>query len=80
MYVHQCEFVDNHDGTCTLTGPCYVTRKPYSLTVKISELQAYLNGEYVQKAFPTLPASQREFLISGTSPEGWTQMFGEEER
>lgn len=78
MYIDKCQVVDNKDGTCTITGPCYVTKKPYSLTVKTSQLQKYLNGEYVQKAFPSLRPEQREFLISGTSPEGWNQVFGDE--
>ena len=30
----------------------------------------------VQQAFPDLNAGQREFLISGTTPEEWTAAFG----
>ena len=33
----------------------------------------------VQDAFPQLNADQREFLISGSTPEEWDAMFGEDE-
>lgn len=33
----------------------------------------------IQDAFPDLNASEREFLISGVSPEDWNEMFGGEE-
>ena len=33
----------------------------------------------VQNAFPELNAGQREFLISGTTPEEWTAAFGGKE-
>lgn len=34
---------------------------------------------YVQVAFPMLNADQREFIISGVTPEEWKEYFGEEE-
>jgi len=33
------------------------------------------NGEYVQDVFPMLDDSQREFLISGVTPEEWDECF-----
>ena len=33
----------------------------------------------IQQAFPDLNAGQREFLISGTTPEEWTAAFGGKE-
>lgn len=35
---------------------------------------------YVQDAFPELTAEEREFILTGTTPEEWNQMFGEEEK
>ena len=57
------------------TGPCVVTGKPYSVTVKADELFAYRQGQLAQNAFKSLSAGDREFLISGTSPEGWEKMW-----
>lgn len=33
----------------------------------------------IQHAFPYLSPEQREFLISGTTPEEWGNLFGDEE-
>ena len=35
-------------------------------------------GLTVQDAFPFLTADQREFLMSGLTPQEWTALFGEE--
>ena len=37
-----------------------------------------LGGKFIQDAFPMLTADEREFIQSGTTPEEWKQMFGEE--
>lgn len=40
-----------------------------------------LHGEakHIQDEFPELTADEREFLMTGITPEEWTEMFGEEE-
>ena len=35
-------------------------------------------GQYAQDVFTYLSAEDRELLISGTSPEGWASVFGDE--
>ena len=37
-----------------------------------------IKGAKIQDAFPTLNASEREFIMSGTNDEEWDAMFGEE--
>ena len=77
MYIHNLK--RTIDGIyVVLTGPCVKTGKPYSVKVLSSELDSYLNGNFAQDAFPDLSSSDREFLISGISPEGWKQIFPEE--
>lgn len=61
------------------TGPCMVTGKPYSVTVPAAELFAYNQGGHIQDAMPSVKAEDREFLMSGYSPEGWNQMFGQDD-
>ena len=43
------------------------------------EYARWQRGElgYVQDAFPQLNAEEREFLISGTTPEEWDDLFGD---
>lgn len=76
-----CTCVENFkpEHTYTFTGPCKVTGKPYSVTVKAARLYKYRQGSLIQRAFPTLSADDREFLISGYSPEGWRQVFGSDD-
>jgi hypothetical protein len=68
---------EQHDPvhTYTFIGPCVVTGKEQRVTVNAEDLNRYRQGGYVQDCFPYLDASQREFLISGTSQEGWDIMF-----
>jgi hypothetical protein len=60
-----------------LSGRCVVTGKPYSVVVPLSGAIDYFErGRNIAEAFPDLPKPEREFLISGTSSEGWIQLFG----
>ena len=63
--------------TYTFTGPCVVTGKPYSVTVLGHELYAYRQGAKLQDAFVSLSAEDREFLLTGVSPEGWKILYSE---
>jgi hypothetical protein len=42
------------------------------------EYSAWMNGVPAQTAFPNLSADQREFIISGTTPEEWAILFEED--
>ena len=39
----------------------------------------WMGGELIQKAMPTVPATSREWLISGICPECQEKVFGEED-
>ena len=80
-YLNQCEYKETFENghEYTFSGPCVVTGKPYSVTVKGPDLFRYHRGEYIQNAFPYLSPDDREFLMTGISPEGWKETFREEE-
>jgi hypothetical protein len=43
---------------------------------------AYMDGRddrFIQDVFPDLSASDREFLLSGITPEEWEEAFGDED-
>lgn len=77
--LNNCSHKLHPNGTITFTGPCLYTGKLYSVTVLQSQVQQCLDGAYIQKAFPNTSVDDREFMISGYSPEGWKLAFGEEE-
>jgi hypothetical protein len=65
------------DGQVYFHAPCRVTGKWHRTPLLAKEaVAAFLAGALVQDAFPDLDPREREFLISGTSPEGWRQAFG----
>ena len=43
------------------------------------QLMIFLNGTHAQHAFPHLSADDREFMITGMTPEEWAQLEAMEE-
>lgn len=79
------------DGCCTLDvatlapefkvavhGPCCQCGKPQEIIVDDAALRKFRAGGFAQDCFPTLPAEQREFLISGICGDCWDEMFSDE--
>lgn len=69
---------DNGDGTITVSGNCVFTKKLYTVTVDKLGYDKWKSGVRIQNALPTASADDREFLLSGISPEGWEKSFEEE--
>jgi hypothetical protein len=67
------------DGRVTVTGNCFVTGNEHSVNVPLAGFKKWESGMMIQAAMPGVSAEDREFLISGTSPAGWRQLFGQEE-
>lgn len=59
-------------GNCTLTGTPYRT-----CWFKIEEYNKWVNGTLIQYAMPDLSVDDREFLISGVSPNAFDDLFKE---
>jgi hypothetical protein len=70
------EAFDNDVHGYFFTGVCHITKKPYNVFVPSKELYAYRQGALIQDALKSVSAEDREFLMSGTSPEGWKKIFG----
>jgi len=49
---------------------------PLSVGALQQGIEAWDKGAYVQDAFPTLNAGQREFLMTGITPVKFNKMFG----
>lgn len=45
------------------------------LPITEEQLQRWKQGEMAQLVFPNLSKNEREFLISGFTPESWDKMF-----
>lgn len=65
--VEQQEIKVNVLGACPLCG------KEWSIPVPASEYAAWKGGMLIQEAMPSVPADQRELLITGICPECWNK-------
>jgi hypothetical protein len=57
---------------------CSGITRTLDLPVTESQVDSYLKGELIQRAFPNLTAGQREFIMTGVTEEEWTAMMTEE--
>jgi hypothetical protein len=62
-----------------------VRKSPFSgktnemeIPVTPEQLDQWHNGELIQKAMPNLTPDQREFIMTGITPEEWAETFGDE--
>lgn len=68
-------------GKAVVTKQSPFSKVWHTATLVITDDQ-YLNwqgGELIQKALAHLTADEREFLMTGITPEEWDEAFGEEE-
>lgn len=49
------------------------------LDVTEEQINAWQNGMLIQRAFPLLSVDEREFLMTGITPDEWDATFAEEE-
>jgi len=46
------------------------------IDVTLEQISAWKSGVLIQDAMPNLSSEEREFLISGFTPEQWEETFG----
>ena len=45
------------------------------IPVTVDQLEAWEDGELIQNAMPSLTPDQREFIMTGVTPEEWENSF-----
>lgn len=48
------------------------------IAVNPMQIFAWQNGELIQNAMPNLSADEREFIMTGITPDEWASVFGED--
>ena len=70
------------NGDYLIEGVCVATDEYFEVQVP-SAIQDYIDqkdpSKMIQDYLPNESAETREFLISGISPMGWKQMFGDDD-
>ena len=63
-------------NVCQFNGNTYTMDIPSLTPEKLAKgLKAHRNGAMIQDAFSFLNADEREFILTGTPPEVWDEMF-----
>lgn len=69
----------NYSPVMFITRTSPITGKANIMTLNISETQMddWENGSLIQDAMPNLNSDQREFLMTGLTPQDWDYLFGD---
>lgn len=59
--------------TSPFTGKLHIRE----IDVTEAQLEAWQGGQLIQEAMPHLSVDDREFLMTGITPEEWDKMFDE---
>jgi hypothetical protein len=70
----------NEPGKVRMTRQSRITGKVNTREIPATpeQFEAWQRGMLVQDAFPDASPEDREFIISGITPEEWTETFGKE--
>ena len=63
----------------TRTSPLTGLTQALDIDVTIEQIKAWENGALIQDVMPHLSADEREFIISGCTPQDFNVLFPEEE-
>lgn len=60
---------------------CPFTGKTNQMEIAVTDeqMEAWEGGELIQNAMPNLTPDEREFIMTGITPEEWEATFGNEE-
>jgi len=72
-------FQDEHTLAVSKASLLSGLRHTMVLDITIDQYDLWQGGELIQKAMPNLTADEREFLMTGITPEEWADMAEPEE-
>ena len=71
-----CTYVEKCDPHVYIfKGECILTGVNHEVSVPANELNSYRYGAYIQEALKSVDAGDREFLMSGISPDAYDIMM-----
>ena len=64
------------DDTYGFNRTCFHCGEESDFRISYDEYKAlFIREQYVQDVYPLMPKEDREFMISGTHPDCWNEMF-----
>lgn len=67
------------EDSVIVSRDCSVTNKTYKVTLSKEQYNRWQAGEFIQDVAPNMHEDDREFLISGITPQEWDKLFKDEE-
>lgn len=63
-----------------ITRYSLLSGKLHSMEIDVTneQIRNYLDGMLIQRAMPNISNEEREFILSGITPEEWNRTFAEE--
>ena len=61
------------------TVPCMVCKKSTIVEMSRVQYELFIQGGRISEIFPDWSLEDRELLISGTHPNCWDELFGEDD-
>ena len=58
------------------TSPVTKSIREIEINVTYEQLERWRNGELIQNVMPELTPDEREFIMSGITPNDWDNIFG----
>ena len=49
------------------------------IDITTDQFLSWIDGSLIQDVMPDISADEREFIMTGTTPDEWDAMFGEDE-
>ena len=71
--------IAGNKDTITIANQCPWCGKHYTFDVPTKGYDAWRSGTLIQYAFPSLSATEREYLLTGYCDDCQKKLFGEEE-
>lgn len=78
LYNKKDNYIQINENTWKRFKVCQVTKQVYSVTVNATDINNWMSGMLIQNAMPNLTLEQREFLISGLTPEEFKELYKDE--
>lgn len=73
--VHYIDAFEQGNHLVTIVGKkCHITDRIYSIPVLYVSFEIWRDGGLMQNIFSELSIDEREFLLSGYTPEEWSKM------
>ena len=61
------------------TSPFSGELNEMNIDVTADQIKKWQEGELIQNAMPNISSDEREFILSGITPDEWDGMFGDDE-